>query len=298
MTGNELADLLQQQGYKIKQKTSTQIVVLVVGNRLSAMKELALKLHNLGAVIDNNAKGSQIGAVLIGKVKVLVKSDGKTGGLDVESAAIESLQTAINGALSQCGEPITIKMKHRTVSGIVGVKKTAGTPKQDFHLIDETDAPVIFISHKKGSKPSDFQQWGGMTETVIANHPDVKQFVLACRAHIGPVIQSGASYFRKIPKPELKMLQVFGVNALTHKRGGNINSVDVLIQGDPGLKHLTGNTFELTGTGHVNYYGDIPDGGFEPVMTCIYKGDRDQFGIKGARFSIYPYAGRKFKEQI
>ena len=155
------------------------------------MKELALKLHNLGAVMDPNAKGSSIGAVLIDKIKVLVKADGKTGGLDVESAAIESLQTAINGALCQCGEPITIKMKHRTVSGIVGVEKTDGTPKSDFHLVDENDRAVVFISHKKGSKPNDFQQWGGMTEKEIAANKEVIQFALDCRAKIGDRISPG-----------------------------------------------------------------------------------------------------------
>jgi hypothetical protein len=93
------------------------------------------------------------------------------------------------------------------------------------------------------------------------------------------------------------MMSVFGVNA-PNSKGGHINSVDVLIQGDPGLKHITGNTFELTGTGHINYYGELPKAGFEPVLACIYKGDRDQLGIKGARFSIYPLAGRSFKKKI
>jgi glucosamine 6-phosphate synthetase-like amidotransferase/phosphosugar isomerase protein len=57
MTGNDLADMLSKSGYKIKSKTSTSVVVLVSGNRLNAMKELAVKLHNLGAVMDPNAKG-------------------------------------------------------------------------------------------------------------------------------------------------------------------------------------------------------------------------------------------------
>lgn len=297
MTGHELADMLSKQGYKIKQKTGTSVIVLVAGNRLAGMKDLATKLHNLGAVMDPNAKGSSIGAVMIDKIKVLVKADGKTGGLDVESAAIDSLQNAINGAICHCGEPITIKMKHRTVSGIVGVEKTDGTPKSDFHLVDENDRAVVFISHKKGSKPNDFQQWGGMTEKEIAANKEVIQFAMECRAKIGDKIPSGMQIYKKIKEKDLKMMSVFGVNSLK-SNGGNINSVDILIQGDPGLKHISGNTFELIGSGHINYYGDIPSGGFEPVMACIYKGDRDQFGIKGARFSIYPFAGRKFKEQI
>lgn len=297
MTGIELANMLEKDGHKIKAKTNTSITVLVQGNRLSAMKELAQKMHNLGAVLDPNAKGSSIGAIMIGRVKILIKSDGKTGGLDVESAAIEQLSSAINGAICRCGVPITIKMPHRTVHNIVGVEKTAGTPKQDFHLIDETDTPVVFIQHKKGSKPNDFQQWGGMTEQEIANNAEIKTFVLDCRAKIGPKIAPGTQIFRKIKSRELAMLSVFGANQIT-SRGNHINSVDVLIQGDPGLKHISGNVFELADSGHVNYYGVLPNLGFAPVMACIYKGDRDQFGIKGARFSIYPAKGRNFKEEI
>ena len=91
-------------------------------------------------------------------------------------------------------------------------------------------------------------------------------------------------------------MAVFGVN---HKNSSpDPNSVDVLIQGDPGLKSNNDNTFSLTSNGHVNYRGEIPKGPFEPIVAIIYKGDRDQFGIKGARVSIYPAGGRKFKKQL
>ena len=31
---------------------------------------------------------------------------------------------------------------------------------------------------------------------------------------------------------------------------------------------------------------------------AMYKGDRDNFGVKGARFSIYPAGGRKITKWI
>ena len=51
-------------------------------------------------------------------------------------------------------------------------------------------------------------------------------------------------------------------------------------------------------TYNVHLNGDELKGDFEPILTSIYKGDRDQFGIKGARFSIYPLGGRKINEFI
>jgi hypothetical protein len=89
------------------------------------MKDLITIMKNLEAVHDTNASGSSIGAVKIGKVKILVKSENRSAGLDVESKAISTLQDAITNAIMSNGGPITIKMPHRTVKGIAGVEKTS-----------------------------------------------------------------------------------------------------------------------------------------------------------------------------
>lgn len=295
-TGIELADELTKKGYKVKQATKTSIVLLVSGNRLSQMEEIAALLKSKGAKIDSSLKGSSIGGIVVGGVKILIKADGKTGGLDVELKAISDLEDAIAVAVIDNGGPISVKVGGKVVKGIAWVNKTAGTPKSDFHLCDVNEKPVIHISHKKGSKPNDFQQWGGVTEKEIANHPEVKKFAEKCLELYGDVIPSGESVYKVIKDKSLAMMSVFGVNA--NKSGTDENKVDVLLQGDPGLKRVKEGVYELTATGHVHYHGDIPDGGFTPVLACIYKGDRDQMGIKGARFSIYPLAGRKFKREI
>lgn len=289
--GNSLAKTIQQLGFKIKTQTKTSVTVLVQGNRLEKMMELAEYFKNLGAEIDSGMKGSSIGGIKVGNVKILIKADGKSGGLDVEAKAISDLEDAIHYGLLLTGEPITIKLGNRKVSGIVGVEKTPGTPKQDFHLIDENNRPLIHISHKKGQKPNDFQQWGGVTEERIYKHKEIQEFALICKAKFGDRIPNGTSVYTEIKDKNLKMMQVFGV--AYDASGVNVNKVDVLLQGDPGIEQLSSGEFELTATGHVHYHGDIPDGGFEPVIAAIYKGDRDQLGIKGARFQIYPKAGRK-----
>ena len=294
--GFDIASMLERAGYKIKNKTRTSIVVLVTGNRIERMLELATMLKNLGAKIDKNIKGSSIGGVVVDNVRILVKADGKTGGLDVESQAIEDLTDAVMTAVILTGGPISVKLPNRTVKGVVDVIKTAGTPKSDFHLADEDGNPLVHISHKKGSTPRDFQQWGGLTEKRIAEHKEVVAFGLACRALYGDRIPNGESCWTKIKDRNLKMMAIYGVNF--DKAGINENKVDVLIQGDPGLEQISDGVFELTATGHLHYHGQLPSGGFEPILAMIYKGDRDQMGIKGARASVYPYGGRTFKQTI
>lgn len=297
MDGLELADYLTKLKYTIKSKTKTSLVVLVEGNRLDKMKELADKLKKLGATIDPNMKGSSIGGIVIGKVKILIKASGRTGGLDVESAAIDALQNAIANAMAIVGGPIDIKLKSKTVKGVVGVKKTDGTPKSDFHLVDGNGKPLCHISHKKGSTPRDFQQWGGITESKIAAHKEVLYFEKEVnKIYPGGKMPNGESAYMKIKDKNLKMMSVYGVNF--NVGGLDTNKVDVLIQGDPGVKQLSNGTFQLTATGHIHYLPEDIIGGFEPVLAVIYKGDRTQLGLRGARASIYPKDGRTFKREI
>jgi hypothetical protein len=124
----------------------------------------------------------------------------------------------------------------------------------------------------------------------------VKQFISSAKELYGDKIPNMESAYKIIEDKDLARMSVFGVG---YNRGSiNPNRVDVLIQGDPGLKKVRDGLYDLTATGHIHYLADIPTGGFKPVLACVYKGDRDQFGIKGARFSIYSKDGRKFKREI
>lgn len=298
MNGNDIAALLKKlKGVTIKSSTSTSIVLLVNGNRIEEMHRVAKFLAKLNAVVDSNLKGSSIGGIKVGNVKILIKGAGKTGGLDVESAAISTLESAVFSAIAETGGPIKIKLGDgKIIQKVSRVIKTAGTPKSDFHLADDSGKPLIHISHKKGKTPKDFQQWGGLTEDRIKNHKETKAFILKCQALYDAQIPPSESAYSVIKSKDLKMMSVFGVNS--DKGTIDDNRVDVLIQGDPGLKKISKGIYTLTATGHIHYHGEVPDGGFTPVLAVIYKGDRDQFGIKGARFSIYPKDGRSFKTHI
>lgn len=297
MTGPEIAVLLKKaKGVTIKSVTSTSIVILVDGDRITEMHNIAKMLSKLKAVVDSSLKGSSIGGIKVGKVKILIKTTSRTGGLDVEAAAMSALQKAVLAAMSETGGPISIRINGKTIKGVSKVSKTQGTPKSDFHLADANNKPLIHISHKKGKTPRDFQQWGGVTEDRIVNHPEVKKFITKCQTLYGERIPAGESAYTVIKSKDLKMMSVFGVNF--DKGTIDENRVDVLIQGDPGLKKVSKGSYELTATGHIHFHGDIPSDAFSPVLAVIYKGDRDQFKIKGARFSIYPKGGRTFKTKL
>jgi hypothetical protein len=296
MNGQELAKLLDSKGYKTKNVTKTSLIVLVSGNRLKEMVSLTEELNTLGAKIDRSLRASSIGGIVVGKVKIYIKSDGRGNGTAAESAAIEEVNDAIMIAMANSGGPITVRIGRRHFNDVVGVRKTFGTPKSDFHLIDSKGKELAHISHKKGHKPSDFQQWSGVTEKEIAQHKEVIEFGEKYRARFGDKIKSGESTYAKIKDKHLMRMAVYGVNY--NKGGVNKNRVDAILQGNMVLKKVVGNTYELSATGHVNYLDSLPRGGYEPVLAMIYKGDRTNLGVQGGRASIYPFGGRRFKEEI
>ena len=296
MTGQELAKTLESKGYKTKNVTKTSMIVLVSGSRLKEMVSLTEQLNDLGAKIDRSLRASSIGGIVVGKVKIYIKSDGKGNGTAAESAAIEEVNDAIMIAMANSGGPITVRLGSRHFNDVVGVRKTPGTPKSDFHLIDSKGKILAHISHKKGHKPTDFQQWSGVTEKEIAQHKEVIEFGEKCRARFGDKIKSGESAYAKIKDKHLMKMAVYGVN---YAKGGiDKNKVNAIVQGVMILKKVIGNTYELTASGHVNYLDALPRGGYEPVLAMIYRGDRTNLGVQGGRASIYPFGGRKFKEQL
>ena len=298
MDGLELADKLTKDGYNVKMKTKSTITILVDGNRLDAMQNLANALSSLGSKIDSSMSGSSIGGVVVGgTIKIRFKSEGKSDGLDTESAAISSLGAAIAAAMATAGGPIEIRLHNKTVKGIIGVRKTAGTPKSDFHLVNNKGDAVVHISHKDGSSPKDFQQWCGVSEPQIAGHPEVRLFAQRVNElYPGGKMPSSESVFMRIKDKKLKHMAIYGVNYMSDTT--DVNRADVLIQGVPGLKKASKTIYELNATGHIHYLGEPLTGGFVPVIAMIYKGDRSQMGLRGGRASIYPFGGRSFKREI
>lgn len=286
--------LLTEHGFSFVKKSSKTFHVKTNECRI-ATKERIINTFK-GAVDDPNLPGSSIGGIRFDNYKIFIKADGATGGLDKESHALNKLRQSISDAMKLAGCSITVVMDHRSVDRVIDAEKTKGTPKSDFHCINEDLEPVIFISHKAGNKPSHFQQWSGVTEENIANNAIVKTFTDECYKLFGTKIQKKESFAMRIPEcgegTKLRLMSVFGTDAPEGKPG--INCVDVVVQGDITLEQIEGKNFRFVATGHLHYYPDVPKEGYEPVLAMIYKGDRSNLGISGARASIYPKEGRKF----
>lgn len=221
---------------------------------------------------------------------------GAGGSLQAEEKAIGQMREAIEEAIKINRGPITVRVGTTLVKDIVGVEKTNGTPKSDFHLIDASGKPVIWISHKDGRGPRDFQQWGGISqrsEPTIFSHPETQKFINDLKKMYPDGLPPATTLYRKIKDNNLKMLSVYG-NQFQSKKLGEQN-VSVLLQGPVGLSRA-GSNFVFTAN-HVHFNGDsVDDGGFEPVLMAIYKGDRSDAGVKGTRIVISPIEGRKGKE--
>ena len=180
---------------------------------------------------------------------------------------------------------------------VVAVESTPGTPKSDFHFRDRNGNMVGFVSHKDGSSPTAIQQWGGVTqraEPMLAAHPETVAFVQTCQAKFGNQMPRATTVARRIKDNRLKMQAVYG-----NGFGGppSIQNVDVLLQGSVSLTKV-GNNYKLVASAQTHNNGDPVGGGYEPVFMCMYKGDRDNYGIKGARMAISGKGGRSIKEYV
>ena len=214
-----------------------------------------------------------------------------------EDAALTSLNDMFAKMKGDRTE-LEIQIGDRTVS-VAQFVTTPGTPKSDFHAVDANGNAVAWISHKKGSKAKDFGQWGGMSDRemkqVYASFPEAKEEILGFARDVIAKYPDGAipnatTLARKIKNGKLRGIAVYG-NGFGGKRGPQ--NVDLVLQGDPVF-----NVNQLVATGSAHANGERVEQEFEPVLMAMYKGDRDNFGVKGARFSIYPAGGRKISEWI
>lgn len=187
---------------------------------------------------------------------------------------------------------VPIRVGNKTYK-VFGAATTPGTPKSDFHLVDIDGNELVWISHKDGSKPTDFQQWGGMTERVIQSHKEVQSFIKDVKEMFQSKMPRATTVARKIRSTKLKNYSVYGIDY--DKQLGQQN-VSILIQGPVNLRK-SGASYRFQ-SNHIHYNGDKITNGFEPVLMAVYKGDRSNFGVTGARFGIQPIQSRKITEMI
>lgn len=185
----------------------------------------------------------------------------------------------------------TISLKVGTVIYQAGLcELTQGTPKCDFHFMGIGDY-VGHVSHKSGDGPRAFQQWSGTSqraEPIIYNHPETQSFANTVIDMFPDGIPNGTTVARKIQDENLKKMSVYGSGY-----GGikGENNVDAVMQGNLDIQNR-GRYYELTCSGHRLNNGDRISGNYEPVFMAIYKGDRNDHGIKNCRVVIQPLGSR------
>lgn len=213
-----------------------------------------------------------------------------------ENIALSGLDTELRKAqLAEQSETIHLKVGNH-VYQVAGIESTPGTPKSDFHFIDQSGKEVVWISHKDGSKATHFGQWGGVSpsaEPKIATHPEVQSFAEALIAKVGTEMPKGITFGRKISDNKIKQMSVFG-----NMFGGAFGrqNVQVALQGDPKLVKA-GGVYTLDAV-HVLLNGQPITGDYDPILIARYASDRTNFKIRFCRASVYPIGGRKITEWI
>ncbi len=215
-----------------------------------------------------------------------------------EDAEVSSIRRKLEQIKNQLGSDFVNLQVGKNTYQVVNVESTPGTPKSDFHFRDVNGNMVGFVSHKDGSSATSIQQWGGMTprgEPMIAAHPETQAFVQTCQAKFGNSMPRATTVARKIKDNRLKMMAVYGSG---FGGGLSIQNVDVLLQGSVNVTRTGVGRYKLVASANTHSNGDPIGGAYEPVFMCIYKGDRDNYGIKNARMVISGKGGRSIKEYV
>lgn len=221
---------------------------------------------------------------------------GAGSGTAKEDRALSSLIDQLNAAKKKEGKaeiPVRIGGKTYKVAEAIS---TPGTPKSDFHFVDATGKEVVWMSHKDGKTEKDFQQWGGLSqraEPLLYNHKETQKFVKDMIAMFPNGIPNATTVARKIKDRQLKMMSVYGNE---YGKAFSRQNTTLMLQGDIVLKK-SGSSYTVSAY-HTHDNGEDMEGGYEPVFMAIYKGDRSDMGIKGARVVIAPFGCRKITYMV
>lgn len=252
----------------------------------------AIKTENRSVLLTNKLITTDSRQVSLAEIKKTQEFGGKDSrfGVRLEDAEITSLNSQLDQLRSQLASPvIPLRFKNKTYE-VYDVISTPGTPKSDFHFRDIDGRDVLWVSHKAGRSARDFQQWSGMTESVIKSHPEVNRFIKKIQDLFPKRMPNATTVARAIKDSRLMNHSVYGIN---YGGGYGINNVNWCIQGSAQITPIGRNgNFTLIGSTMTHQNGDPIYDSYAPTLMAMYKGDRDNFNVKGARFAIQPRDSR------
>jgi len=202
---------------------------------------------------------------------------GKGSGTAQEDIAL----SGINKELSNIGS-IDVELAGKEYKGIVKAETVKGVPKADFTL-NTQEGPAIFLSHKDGTTPKHFQQYSGFKG--LEEYEEIKSFVEAVRKASNGELEPKASYKRALLNDEVKRKSVYGLDQGSEEFG--VNNCQAILQGPVKFEAQESGDYVIKANHQVNN-PDIPSGGYEPMLYVTFRRDRNNMGIKNARFGIYP----------
>jgi hypothetical protein len=150
--------------------------------------------------------------------------------------------------------------------------QVSGRPKADM-TFNYKGAPVIFVSHKKGSKAGDFQQYGGFAADLgisikadAARYPEIHKFINEIEEIMAALglkkdtngrydfnaLKKGSNFAKLINDSKVAYTVMFGKDYASGTLG--LNNCSILIDGDIMFKPVKGkgaNVFKLEGSYHT-----------------------------------------------
>lgn len=268
------------------------------------------------------------------RASAIRKPTGSTGA-NAEQRTLDVTQATINNlkGIAKVGGNEGIPVEVPGIGmflGINSVEKVDGRihgrePKSDFKFKNSLGKTVLYISHKDGNRPQDFQQYGGVSEiagsqdlpSLIYNHPEVQSFLNTLYnfysqsisgnwATTNPFDRSGkltsSGVMRFVNDATLIKQSVYGPSF-----GGAYgpDNVHLIGQGQfiftPFISEDEDVYFRLSFSGHMSLNGDVSDfaddaSGYRAVLLARAGTGRtaktSSGDIPGVRVGIFPKAIR------
>jgi len=197
---------------------------------------------------------------------------------------------------------IDIKIGGRIIKNVIGAMGAPGAnrdPKADIVFVTCEDGCLSYTGYaslKDGSKVSDFQQWGGISD--ISDNEEVKQFAADLLAKYPKGIAAAGGKInigRSIKNKDIMIKAIYGKNYRTNNY--NSESVEFVIQGFPSKLKGSGPYEVDFGSTHVytdstQHQNHLLTSKTQPVFMARADNNRNDLGIPGTRVFIYSVGGR------
>jgi hypothetical protein len=218
-----------------------------------------------------------------------------------ESKTIAHLRKQMEEIREATGRGYVSLRVENKIHRVVEMEKPSFEPKADVEFMTADGAPSLWVSLKSGNSPTQMLQWSGVTEKAgeyFASHPEVKAFVEAVRQKRPLGMHAGEGrMWRPIHSDSLAKKAVYGPKYGSSQRSQD--NVHTVLQGNAAdVEIVSSGSVYTFNARHVYENGDPVPGDYEPVLLVRYASASNNFGIKGARFGIFPLGYEKRDDKV